>query len=149
MTGPEKLKFIGKLSSKIWNQSLKSALDPHNTLTKKEFDKLKRSENGKASTMNMVRSMISAFKDNTNTHAYDGVVNFIVSEINTAVGGVRAVPNDASMYLEGNASPSQFGARPIPPPSDTYIDARLAAAADEDTPIDPDYPMPGITYPEE
>lgn len=146
LTGPEKLKFIGKLSSKIWNQSLKSALDPHNTLTKKEFDKLKRSENGKASTMNMVRAMISAFKDNTNTHAYDGVVNFIVSEINTVVGGVRVVGANPGEYVMG---PSEFNTSAAPPPapfSDTYIDARLAAAADEDAPIDPDTPMPGFTY---
>ena len=44
---------------------------------------------------------------------------------------------------------SEFNTSAAPPPapfSDTYIDARLAAAADEDAPIDPDTPMPGFTY---
>ena len=150
MKGPEKLRFIGKISSAIWNQSFKSTFDPRNTLTTKEFHKLKRSENGKTATINMVRSMlISAFKDNTNTNAYDAVVNFNISKINTVVGGSRVVGAHPGEYV---MSPSKFNTSATTPPapfSDSDIDARSAAVPDEDTSIDPDYPMPGITYPEE
>ena len=147
MKGPEKLRFIGKISSAIWNQSLKSALDPRNTHNKKEYHKLKRSENGKTTTMNMECSrQISAFKDNTNTN---GVINFNFSEINTAVGGSRIVGAHPGEYVMG---PSEFNTSATTPPApflDSDIDARSAAVPDEDTSIDPDYPMPGITYPEE
>lgn len=148
LTGPEKLRFIGKISSTVWNQSVQSAIDPHNAFSKKDFDRHKRSDNGKATIMNMVRSMISSFKDNTNTHAYDGLVDYITNEMNDALGGVRVVGANPGEYVMG---PSEFNASAPPQPapfSDTYIDDRLAQAADEETPIDPEHPMPGYYGPD-
>lgn len=149
LTGPEKLKFIGKISSAVWNQSVQSAIDPRNTLSKKDFDRYKRSDNGKAAIMNMVRDMISSFKDNTNTHAYDGLVDYITNEMNSTLGGVRVVGANPGEYVMG---PSEFTTSAPPPPpapfSDEEIDARLAQQANEETPVDSDHPMPGFYGPD-
>ena len=117
LTGQQKMILHAKLCSRYWKQQIRRVLDPRNTLSEAEFEKLRKKKSSAPLILNQVRTMMAEFKNNANTHSYDNLVGLIVNDLhgilNTrpAINGANAQPDphapyDPGRYLVG--TPTSF-----------------------------------------
>ena len=92
--GTQKMQLHSKLCGSTWNDQVRKTLDPNNQLSKEEFDKLRKRKAVKPQLEQLVRTLAGGFKDNVNTHSYDGLVALLVDGIQKIIS--RPVVRDVN-----------------------------------------------------